>query len=266
MKISVFYHHIAEAAAQSGREIRDVIRYARSLGIKWAEMDFSAISAAEMLKSEGMEISSIYAFYDFGNNPDGSVGFGHIDRAAEIGCEKIMIIPGFYSSADGAVREKERENMLAAMREMCAYAHSKGITPTIEDFDDSKSPIATARQMLWFAERIPELKITFDTGNFMFSGEDELTAFGLLKDRIAHVHCKDRTFSKNSGEPKAAADGRIMYPAAVGCGDIKMSEIISELERGGYGGIYVIEHFGAENQLEYMKKSADFLRGAGEVQ
>ena len=100
------------------------------------------------------------------------------------------------------------------MREMCVYARSKGIAPTIEDFDDSKSPIATARQMLWFAERIPELKITFDTGNFMFSGEDELTAFGLLKDRIAHVHCKDRTFSKNSGEPKAAADGRIMYPAA----------------------------------------------------
>ena len=57
-----------------------------------------------------------------------------------------------------------------------------------------------------------------------------------------------------------------MYPAAVGCGDIKMSEIISELESGGYGGIYVIEHFGAENQLEYMKKSADFLREFSEVQ
>lgn len=270
MKISVFYHHIAEAAEQSGRGIRDIIRYARSLGIESAEMELSAlsddISAAEMLKSEGMGISSIYAFYNFGKYPDGSVGFGHIDRAAEVGCEKVMIIPGFYSSEDSAVREKERENMLAAMREMCGYARSKGITPTIEDFDDSSSPIATARQMLWFAERIPELKITFDTGNFLFSGEDELTAFGLLKDRIAHVHCKDRTFSKTGGEPKAAADGRIMYPSPVGCGCIKMPEIISALERGGYNGTYVIEHFGAEDQLEYMKRSAGFLRQFSEVE
>lgn len=269
MKISVFYHHIAEAAEQSGRGIRDVMRCVRSLGIEWAEMDLAAISddisAAEMLKSEGLGISSVYAFYDFGNIPDSSVGFRHIDRAAEVGCEKIMIIPGFYSSKDSAVRERERENMLRAMREMCGYARLRGITPTIEDFDDSRSPIATARQMLWFAERIPELKITFDTGNFLFSCEDELTAFGLLKDRIAHVHCKDRSFSKSGGEPKAAADGRIMYPAAVGGGCIKMEEIIAELESGGYDGIYVIEHFGAEDQLDCMRRSVDFLRKFREV-
>lgn len=266
MKKAIFYHHLVEASEQSGKPLYEVIRYARSLGIEWAEVDFAVlsedISAAELLKKEGVGISSIYAFYDFGNNPDGSVGFPQIDCAKTVGCDKIMIIPGFYTSDKREQIEKERGNMLAAMREMCKYAAANGITPTIEDFDDAKSPIATAEQMLWFAERIPELKITFDTGNFMFSGQDELDAFELLKNIIVHVHCKDRSLEiKPKCEVKATVDGKNMYPSAVGEGCIKMKEIIEQLERRGYNGIYTIEHFGAENQLKYMKKSVKFLGG-----
>lgn len=266
MKKAIFYHHLAEASEQSGKSLREIIRYTRSLGIEWAEMDYAVlsddISAANILKEEGLGISSIYAFYDFGNNPNGTVGFSQIDRAKKIGCDKIMIIPGFYTSDSCEQIEKERDNMLKAMREMCKYAAANGITPTIEDFDDVKSPIATAEQMLWFAERIPELKITFDTGNFMYSGQDELYAFELLKNRIVHVHCKDRSLKiKSDCEVKTTVDGKNMYPSAVGCGCIKMKKIIERLEKQGYNGIYTIEHFGADNQLDYMKKSVEFLEG-----
>lgn len=264
MDLSVFYHHIEEAAKQRGRSIDDVIGYVHSLGINMAETDLGylkdSLYAAEMLKKHGMGISSIYAFYDFGNDPDGSIGFKQVDTAVAVECKKIMIIPGFYTSDNNSEREKQRENMLAAMGEMCAYAESKGIVPTIEDFDDCRSPIATAEQMLWFAERIPQLKITFDTGNFMYSGRSELEAFELLKDRIVHVHCKDRsTEEKVSCEMKMTVDGIKMYPTAVGDGCIKMHEIVSALEKRGYDGIYTIEHFGAEDQLEYIKRSVGFF-------
>lgn len=266
MKKAIFYHHLAEASEQSGKSLREVIRYARSLGIEWVEMDYAVlsedVSAVNVLKEEGLSISSTYAFYDFENNPDGSVGFSQIDCAKKIGCDKIMIIPGFYTSDSREQIEKEREHMLKAMRKMCKYAATNGITPTIEDFDDVKSPIATAEQMLWFAERIPELKITFDTGNFMYSGQDELYAFELLKDRIVHVHCKDRSLEIKPGcEVKTTVDGKNMYPSAVGCGCIKMKKIIEHLKNCGYNGIYAIEHFGADNQLKYMEESAKFLEG-----
>lgn len=116
--------------------------------------------------------------------------------------------------------------------------------------------------MMWFAERIPQLMITFDTGNFMYSGQSELDAFGLLKDRIVHVHCKDRSLiEKPHCEMKMTVDGKAMYPAPVGSGCIKMKEIIASLEARGYDGIYTIEHFGAEDQLMYIKRSAEFLDG-----
>ena len=267
MKKSVFYHHMAEAASQKGMAIQDIIRQVHSLGIGWAEVDLADLkrdnSIADMLKNEGMGISSIYGFYDFGGSQNGSAGFEHVQLAKKLGCEKVMIIPGFYTSDDKAQCENEREKMLAAMKQMCEYAQSEGIVPTIEDFDDCKSPIATAEQMMWFAERIPQLMITFDTGNFMYSGQSELDAFELLKDRIVHVHCKDRSLiEKPHCEMKMTVDGKAMYPAPVGSGCIKMKEIIASLDARGYDGIYTIEHFGAEDQLMYIKRSAEFLERA----
>jgi len=267
MKKSVFYHHIAQAAQQRKIPIINALRQVHEMGIQMAELDLSDlkrdISIADMLKNEGMGISSIYGFYDFGGSQDGSEGYYQAKLAKKLGCEKIMIIPGFYSSDSREKCKMEREKMLSKMCKMCEYADSLGIIPTVEDFDDSKSPIATAEQMLWFAERIPQLMITFDTGNFMYSGQSELYAFELLKDRIAHVHCKDRSKSKKIGcEMKLTVDGEEMYPAPVGEGCIKMREIIAALEARGYDGIYTIEHFGAENQLEYIRKSAEFLSNA----
>lgn len=39
MKLSVFYHHIKEAAKQSGRAISEVIELVRSFGIEYLEFD-----------------------------------------------------------------------------------------------------------------------------------------------------------------------------------------------------------------------------------
>lgn len=64
MKKSVFYHHMAEAASQKGMAIQDIIRQVHSLGIGWAEVDLADLkrdnSIADILKNEGMGISSIY--------------------------------------------------------------------------------------------------------------------------------------------------------------------------------------------------------------
>lgn len=273
-RIALFYQHIIEAAAQTGQSIEAVLTRVRAAGIDYAECDMADLlrdsSIVPRLKAAGMGISSIYGFYDFGNAPDGKAGYAQVELAEQTGCKRIMIIPGFYtetaaSENAAAKRERERDNMLAAMREMCEYAAARGIQPTIEDFDDTASPIATAGQMLWFTERIPQLKIAFDTGNFLYSGEDEWKAFERLRQEIVHVHCKDRSLKPQTGcEEKRAADGTPLYPAPVGAGCIRMKEIVTALEKTGYDGIYTIEHFGAGNQLEFIEASVKWLKGCVE--
>lgn len=269
MRLATFYHHIVVAAQQTGREFVDLLQEVKELGITAVEVDLSDILRIEEqgidfdadLKKVGMGISSIYGFYDFGNFTDENRMKLHVDTAKKLQCDRVMIIPGFFSSADEEVRSRELEKMLIAMQQMCRYAAMQGITPLIEDFDDEKSPISTAEQMLWFAERIPELRIAFDTGNFMLCEKDELEAYELLKDYIVHVHCKDRGLEYR---PDVMATetilGRKMYPAAVGNGCIAMKEIVERLENSGYQGLYTIEHAGAEDQLSYIRTSVDWLK------
>ncbi len=265
MNLSVFYHHAAEAAQQKGKSIEQILSYVKKLGIDYVEVDLNDLlnsaDLCEKLEKNSLKISSVYCFYNFGASTECTDGFSHIDRVSETGCDKIMLIPGFFSGADKSVKQTQLDNMVNAMYKMCDYAAGKGLTPTIEDFDDVNSPIATAEGMLYFLDRIPQLKVTFDTGNFMYSERSETEAFNLLKDKIVHVHCKDRSLDSNSGgEAKATVASRIMYPSPVGSGCIKMQKIVSSLKHNGYDGIYTIEHFGTENQLDYIEKSVKKLK------
>lgn len=265
MKLSVFYHHICEAAKQSGKTVPEILETVKTFGINYLEFDIADLKndeTAKLAADSNMKISSVYGFYDFANNADLGDAFYHCDRAAELGSEKIMLIPGFYSANDKAVMEKERGKMLDAMKTVCEYAHENDLTPTIEDFDDFMSPISTSERMLYFAENVPYLKVTFDTGNFMYSAESENYAFERLKPYIVHVHCKDRSMTPDERcEMKCAVDGTEMYACPTGDGCIAIANIVKELAKGGYDGIFTIEHFGAYDQLSFIKRSAENLRG-----
>ncbi|MNN71351.1 hypothetical protein D3C81_1872760 [compost metagenome] len=42
---------------------------------------------------------------------------------------------------------------------------------------------------------------------------------------------------------------------------LPMKNIVTELLKSGYDDTFAIEHFGAEDQLAYMKQSAEWLLG-----
>ena len=96
---------------------------------------------------------------------------------------------------------------------------------------------------IWFFKHIPQLKCTFDTGNFIINGEDVMMALEMLKERIVHVHCKDR------GEESVA----------VGDDNIQINNIINKIKESGYDGNLAIEHFDAADQEMCMKRSAEYL-------
>ncbi|MNN61200.1 Inosose dehydratase [compost metagenome] len=152
--------------------------------------------------------------------------------------------------------------MAAALREMSEYAGRKGLVVTLEDFDDSRAPFSTSGELLWFLNEVPKLGITFDTGNFIYRGEDALEAFEKLKSSIVHVHCKDRSLEEHPAEaPKISVNGTRLFPSPVGSGCIPMQEILDRLGAVGYKDTVAIEHFDAADQLAYMKQSAEWLQG-----
>ena len=266
MKLSVFFDHILQAREQTGKTLEELLAGVRSAGTTAVEINLNYLSenpcTLDLLQAADLGISCIYEFYDMGHFDEAEKAKRHVDTAVSVGAKRILVVPGFLAGEASEemqkcmpVKEKivaffednEEINLMAAGLSFAAkYGKEKGVTVTVEDFDGLDSPLAGMYGIHWFLQQVPELMYTFDTGNFLFYGEKVLDAFELLKDRIAHVHCKDR-------QPETHAS------VQTGTGYIPFSEIVDKLKALNYDGYLAIEHFDVEGQEECIRGSAEFL-------
>lgn len=263
MKISTFYAHICEAARQQRVSIPEMLSRVRAMGYEMAEVDFDDLlkdpEIPAKLRAADMGISSICCFFRFESDPAQERIDALVKTALEVGSRKVMPIPGFYTSEDPAVQAQELENMIQAMQVLVSKARAAGLEITIEDFDNATSPIRDSAGMRCMIDRLPGLNATFDSGNFAFAAEPALDAFAALRDKITHVHLKDRA-DRSAGSPLTAMDGRELYPCAVGEGFLPIAEVIRQLREIGYDDVVVAEHFGHTDQQEGMRRSIEFIR------
>lgn len=282
MKISVFYDHLLEACEQQNITIQEALQITKSCGIKGIEINLTCLLENEefimkTLRALDMEISCIYEFYDFGNSTDLSYGKEHILAAKRTGADKILIVPGFLTeeeafiinqvsnNKDATTKEMNKNSKVLQMKEslieLTNFASKSNITVTLEDFDSNTAPYARANQLLWFMKEVPGLRFTLDTGNFVYSDENVLIGYELLKPYIVHVHCKDRGIEENRDENGTYNKGMAACPT--GSGYMPIGEIVTKLLQDRYTGYFAIEHFGADNQIDFIKRSAKYMELIG---
>lgn len=262
MKLSVFYDHIINAAKQNNISVEDVLNKIKEYGIDYVEIDSYFLendynNVMMQLNRAGISISCVYKTFDFthGNDYDKACEFVRLSKSA--GSRAILLIPGFEEPDN---MEVAFEKSIPVVRRVCDYAVSQNIIPTMEDYDDCKSPCATWEGLRRYVNEVDNLGIAFDTGNFLYSGEEAMEAYSKLSDRIVHVHLKDRVLLDNGSDCCVAKTGLRMFSGAVGDGCIPMKEIFCALKSINYDGILAIEHFGATNHLESIIKSIEFIR------
>lgn len=266
MKLAVFYYHLLDAARQTGLPFEEVAARATAAGISAVELNLSHLEAdpalPEKLAACGLGVSSLVADYQFDRDAAGARLDAHVDWAARCGAGRAMIVPGFFGTPeenDPAVFD--RAPLARATRAAFARAvergAQKGVTVTIEDYDHDRSPVRSTAHMAWFLDRVPGLMVTLDTGNFVHADEDVCAGLALFRDKIRHVHCKDR-----GADPQTARGTRCagLAPVAVGDGYLPIAPVVSSLLSSGYDGFFTIEHFGAPDHLAYMTRSAAFLQ------
>lgn len=264
MKLSVFYDHILQAAEQTGKNVPELLAEAKNAGIDAVEINMTYLNeheeTLEQLREAELRVSCVYEFYEMDKREEKERAKKHLETAQKAGAGKILVVPGFLSEEEARKMKEcvpDAEKMAAflngnekalRMRDGLAYIAEQGakmgITVTMEDFDNEKSPISCVNGLLWFFGQIPQLRGTFDTGNFITHGEAVLTAWDSLKERIVHVHCKDR------GDEAVA----------VGDGYIPVAAIVERLNEMQYDGYLAIEHFDAADQETCIRRSAEFLR------
>lgn len=264
-QLNIFLEHIYEAATQSGTSPEQVLRRAREYGYTGLECDLWRLedrSLREMFAACGMTAASVYGQYDLAHgSPEASREKmkRHLELAAEFGAGTILAIPGFFRPED------DRADFFARTCEqlsvLCGMAAQYGITVTVEDFDDVNSPCCDTAGLERLLSGSEGLRWTFDTGNFAYVREDPAQAYDRLGKYLAHVHVKDRSRDTSRGLPdgsnaKADISGELMYPCECGGGYVGAEALVKRIAADGYTGGFSAEHFGAVDQLEYMRRSA----------
>ena len=269
-RLNIFLEHIYEGAQQQAVPPEAVMAQAREMGYSGLECDLWRLNDRAEVKRQfdscGLSAASVYNMYDFlRDEPEVSKEkmLRYLETAAFFGAKKVLVIPGFFQPGDD--RESGYAKFAEQLAVMCGLAAQYGITVTLEDFDDSSSPCCDTAGLERLLAAVPGLRFTFDTGNFAYVLEDPAHAYARLKPYIAHVHLKDRSrdasrSNADGSNAKADLSGAEMYPAECGGGYVGMEGLVKRLLADGYAGEFSVEHFGAADQLEYMRRSAENVR------
>lgn len=264
MKIGVFLDHLRDAGRQTGRTLESVCAEAADMGIEFVHVNGDFWMGNESRVDDLLETAGLYA--GSSDNIFHLTQGRDVDRAEQLirflsrkGVKQLLLIPGFVHQAQ--TRQSAMDEAARHMKDLMYLARSLHVQCSLEDYDNANAPFGTWQELKWYADMIPELGISFDTGNFAYFGQDALEAYEQLKTRICHVHAKDRKYAgRPDEEPLKAQDGRLLYPSAVGSGEMPMKEILTDLMANGYEGGVLIEHFGSADMMADMRQSAQWLR------
>jgi len=247
-RISIFFDHVAEMARQEKITVKEAAERIRQLGYDGIDVRVKMQKPLlNMLDSLGFQHACAIADINLieREQPEEmrqAFDFMHHQRYT-----RLLLIPGLLPENPSQELVEAVCNRIAAF---VRAANSEGIDVLVEDYDNPRSPCFNTATLDHLFAASPRLNHAFDTGNYLFCGDDVMIALRHYLERVKHVHLKDR---------KAIRD-RASLP--IGAGIMPLKEVIDELVRSGYDGWLTIEHFGAPSQYEYAKQSIANVKAA----
>ena len=187
-----------------------------------------------------------------------------VEIAASLACPTVLVAGS--RPAEGMTNEDGRKVLADVLARAAQQAEGTGVTITIEDFGvypEFTCASAHVLEVLELSGR-PDLKATFDNGNFLFADEKPSECFALLGDRTVHVHIKDFVAGAAS-EPGGLRSlaGTRWVGCDIGEGDAEVAECLGELKARRYGGWLSLE-VGTSPALDGALIGARYVREAWE--
>lgn len=244
--ISIFFDHVAEIAKQENIHIEEAARRVRQLGYDGIDVRVTMNKQdLDLLDNLGFQHACAIADINLieGEQPEEIrkvLDFMHHRQYT-----RLLLLPGLLPN------DADSQLIDAACTRIAAFvkaANREGIDVMVEDFDNPRAICYNTPILDHLFAASPSLNHVFDTGNYLFCGEEVMVALHHFRERIHHVHIKDR---------KAMHDYASL---PIGTGIVPLKEVISELLRTGYNGWFTIEHFGAPDMLQYAAQSISNVR------
>ncbi len=156
-------------------------------------------------------------------------------------------------------KEESRRNVIEGLKEVIKEGEKYNIKITVEHFPDINGPFLISEDINFAIKEIPELRVTFDSGNVILGGEKPEDAFINNQKYIIHCHFKDWIISEDG--KLSGMDGRKYKPAIIGEGIIDYKKLVKIMKDYGYDGYVNIEYEGFEYEPDIaMERGLKFLK------
>ena len=236
VRISIFCDHIETMARQEGLPFAQVASRLKDLGYQGADIRvFQDPDEIRILDSLGFAHACAITDIDYSKGDQTGLEDITLSFMEERGFDRLLLVPGLVpDSFTDAERDLVRQRITAFVGRVKA----KGFDILVEDYDNRRSLCYNAERLDSLFALASELGLVFDTGNFLFCGEDAKENLARFRSRVRHVHLKDRV----------SATDMTCVPAGSGC--IPTADIVRELTGSGYDGWFTVEQYGSRKMLE----------------
>lgn len=247
-----------EALLRTGMKQWELIPLAKKLGCQgvefrqyWQDMDEEVTHIRSLLDKEQMACTyacneGLLAPSREATEQSLEMITGHIDVACRLGAKvlRINIAAGLFN--------KEFINSgwwTEAVAAVMATAAAKHMLIVVENGpDQQKSKIELVKQVLNTVNS-PWLKLTYDTGNWIYAGEAPEEALTVLANDIGYVHLKDIVDKPDGSRGHSY----------LGTGLVDVRGLASKIIAGGYQGLLALEFPGGDDPVFRVKHSMQYL-------
>jgi sugar phosphate isomerase/epimerase len=252
------------------------IRFHADLGVKAIEIPDYYIREGEIPAIEAAlaETDTAVSCYDIFCNFDGPNGEPSpaqvenarrgVEHAARLGAPRALVVA--YKIEERAAPDLVRRHYAGLVKELLPTARRLGITLTSANlgiywrYFGKVDHIHAVR-----AEVGPELRLTYDIGNFLMAGEDPLDCLNRVAPLVDHVHLKDwsvrpATTDRPGSGGYQGQDGRYYYSEALGEGVLDVPGVVGRLRELGYRGFLSVEWEAPGDPRPALRRSMTYLR------
>ncbi len=241
-RISIFCDHIETVARQEGISFAEAATRLKEAGYAGADIRvFQKPEEIRTLDSLGFAHACAITDINYSAGDQRELEDKTLAFMKERGFDRLLLVTGLMPAQGYSLAERE-----AARSRIAAFAArvtAEGFDIMVEDFDNRRSLCYDAARLDSLFAVSGDLGLAFDSGNFLFAGDDPMEQLNHFRGRIRHVHLKDRT----------SATDMTCKPVGTGC--IDMEGIIRALVDTGYKGWLTVEQYGSRNMLEDSRTS-----------
>ena len=179
--------------------------------------------------------------------------------AKALGASYIMLALMAQPDVEKYSSEELRQALICNIRPIAEYGKAKGITVSVEDTPDIRLPLCSSAEIGHILDAVPELSLTYDTGNMLLKNEDSVSFYNKLKERVVYVHLKDMEYTTSTEGSNPTIDGRHMSATLHGQGVLNFGEILASLKKGRYDGFLMLEYTGMEKHAENIRAAKGYI-------